>query len=497
VTSAYPHLERRFAHIRALDQAHGLLHWDRETIMPPGGAAARGEQLAALERVIHEKMTDSALGDLLDEAEGGANLDLWRAANLQRMRRAWRHANALEAELVEAQSRAISAGVGAWMEARSASDFTAFLPAFEEVVRLSCDVAVAKGEAFGKSPYDALLESYEDEVTAEEIDTLFGRLAAVLPNLRDRILEAQAVRPEPQLPEGPFPAERQQALGERLMTLAGFDTTCGRLDVSAHPFTGGATGDVRITTRFDEYDFTSSVMAVMHETGHALYEQGLPADWAFQPVGQAVNMTVHESQSLLIEMQASRSPEFHGHAAAIMREELGGSGDAWDAENLYRLAIRVAPGYIRVDADEVHYPLHIMLRTRLERALIAGDLACADVPGAWNDGMAELVGIVPENDAQGCLQDIHWSAGLFGYFPTYSLGALAAAQLFRAANEQVPGIRPSLARGDFTPLLGWLREKIHSQGSLMSTHALLREATGEGLSTAAFEAHLQQRYLEA
>lgn len=280
------------------------------------------------------------------------------------------------------------------------------------------------------------------------------------------------------------------------MAIAGFDSRCGRLDVSAHPFTAGAPGDVRITTRFDEADFTSSVMAVMHETGHGLYEQGLPADWKFQPVGTAANMTVHESQSLLIEMQASRTPEFLTHAAPIMREMLGGSGAGWEPENLHRLAIHVAPRLIRVDADEVHYPLHIMLRTRMERALIAGELAPKDVPGAWNEGMAELVGLTPGDDRVGCLQDVHWASGLFGYFPTYSLGALAAAQLFRAAREQVPDLIDHLAQGDFGPLLAWLRENVHAKGALLSTQELLTQVTGAPLGTEAFEVHVQERYLD-
>lgn len=496
MTAAYQELERRFAHLAALEKAQEMLHWDRETIMPSGGAAARGEQLAALGLVVHEKMVEPGLSDLLDEAEESALQDPWQAANLALMRREWRHANALDADLVEASSRATSKAVESWLEARPAADFAGFLPAFREVVHLTCEIAQAKAEAFGVTPYDALLERFEPSITGDEIDALFGRLAEVLPGLRDRILERQASRPEPRLPDGPFPAERQKALGERLMTLAGFDTNRGRLDVSAHPFTAGAPGDIRITTRFDEADFTSSVMAVMHETGHGLYEQGLPGDWQFQPVGSAASMTVHESQSLLIEMQASRTQEFLSHAAALMRDVLGGEGEAWQAGNMHRLAIHVAPGFIRVDADEVHYPLHIMLRTRMERDLISGDLDAADVPEVWNAGMAELVGITPADDGLGCLQDIHWASGLFGYFPTYSLGALAAAQLFRAAREQVPEIMPGLENGDFSPLLGWLRENVHAKGALLSTQELLTQATGAPLGTEAFEAHLQQRYLD-
>ena len=493
--AAYQQLEQRFAHIWALEQAQELLHWDRETLMPSGGASARGEQLAALELVVHERMTDPVLSDLLDNAEVDAPNDPWPAANLRLMRREWRHANALGADLVEASSRAVSAAVAVWLNARPKADFQAFLPAFREVVGLTREVAAAKAEALQVSPYDALLNRYEDGISGDEIDRLFARLADVLPSLRDRILAHQETGAAPALPQGPFAAGRQRALGERLMAFAGFDPDSGRLDISAHPFTAGAPGDVRITTRFDEDDFTSSVMAVMHETGHALYEQGLPHDWRFQPVGQAANMTVHESQSLLVEMQAARSAEFLGFIAPVMQQELGGTGQGWDADNLHRLTIRVGPGFIRVDADEVHYPFHITLRTRLERALIAGEMDPGDVPEAWNTGMAELVGVTPPDNRLGCLQDIHWATGLFGYFPTYSLGALAAAQLFRAACDQVPQIKPSLAQGDFAPLLIWLREKVHGQGSLLSTQELLEQASGAQLGTAAFEAHLEQRYL--
>ncbi len=493
----YAELERRFAALDALKGASAVLGWDREVMMPAGAAAARAEQLAALGQVCHARIADPELADLLDAAEQDtAHLDGWQAANLAHMRRTWRHETALDAGLVEAISRAQSRSIEAWMAARPAADFAAFLPAFEEIVALSREAAAAKGTALSKAPWDALLDAYEDSLSGEEIDALFDRLATALPPIREQAMAAQAARPAPIEPQGPFPAERQKKLGERLMALAGFDFAHGRLDTSAHPFTGGVYGDVRITTRFDEADFTSSIMAVMHETGHALYEQGRPADWAAQPVGEAANMTMHESQSLLVEMQAARSPQFLAFAAPMIAQELGGEGQAFSAGNLHALATRVAPGCIRVDADELHYPFHIVLRTRLERALIAGDLAPADLPGAWNEAMAELVGITPPDDRLGCLQDIHWPMGAFGYFPTYTLGALAAAQLFAAATAQDSDILPGLERGDFSPLLTWLRHNIHRHGARLSTQELLSAATGGPLSTAAFEAHLARRYLD-
>jgi carboxypeptidase Taq len=279
------------------------------------------------------------------------------------------------------------------------------------------------------------------------------------------------------------------------MAAVGFDFEHGRLDTSLHPFCGGVPDDVRITTRYDEADFSSALMAVLHETGHALYERGLPADWRLQPVGQARGMSVHESQSLLIEMQACRGPEFIGFAAPLIREAFGGDGPAWQADNLTRHYHRVGRGLIRVDADEVTYPAHVILRYRLERAMLAGDLPLADLPAAWNEGLEALLGIRPPDDRLGCLQDIHWYDGAWGYFPTYTLGAMSAAQLYAAAQAAVPEIPEAIGRGDFAPLLGWLRENVHAKGALLSTDELLTAATGRPLDPEVFKAHLRARYL--
>ncbi len=310
------------------------------------------------------------------------------------------------------------------------------------------------------------------------------------------MLERQRARPAPLPLDGPFDVAAQRALGVKLMAALGFEFAHGRLDVSHHPFCGGTPDDVRITTRFDPADFTSSLMAVLHETGHALYERGLPAAWRHQPVGGARGMSLHESQSLLIEMQACRSRAFAEFAAPLARAAFGGAGPAWDADNLHRLSTRVVPGLIRVDADEVTYPAHVILRYRLERALLAGELDLADLPGAWRDGMRSLLGIAPDDDKDGCLQDIHWPSGAWGYFPTYTLGAMTAAQLFAAARTQLPGLIKDLARGDFSQLLGWLRANVHGHGSRYSAAELLTRATGAPLGVAAFKRHLEARYLD-
>jgi carboxypeptidase Taq len=276
----------------------------------------------------------------------------------------------------------------------------------------------------------------------------------------------------------------------------GFDFGTGRLDTTLHPFSGGIPEDSRITTRYDEDDFTSAMMAVLHETGHAMYERGRPAAWRYQPVGETPGLGMHESQSLIVEMQASRSREFIEWVSPIARETFSGQGNAWSPDNLYRLSTRVSRSFIRVDADEVTYPAHVILRYRLERAMIDGDLDAKDLPVAWDDGLKQLLGVSPPDDSQGCLQDIHWYCGMWGYFPTYTIGAMAAAQLFARAKREVTNIESGLAVGDFGPLMRWLREKVHGLGARYTTNEILEKATGRALDPSAFKTHLNTRYLE-
>ena len=494
--TAYEDLAARFHRIGVIEDALGILHWDQATLMPEGSAPARAEQIATLSVLRHELLTQPEIGGLIDAGDGGGeDEDGWQHANLREMRRNYLHATAVPADLVEARSRADAACELVWRSARADNDYPSLLPSLEEVLRLAREVAAAKSAKLGLSPYDALLDGYEPGARSEAIDAVFADLAAFLPDFLQEVLEVQRSRPEPLMPEGPFPIETQNALGRQLMRAIGFDFERGRLDISHHPFCGGSTGDIRITTRYDEADFTSSLMGILHETGHAMYEAGLPEAWHYQPVGGALGMAIHESQSLLIEMQVCRSRPFLAYAGPLMRQAFDGSGPAWELENLYRLYTRVEPGFIRVDADEVTYPAHIILRYRLERALIGGDLALADLPAAWNDGMKELLGIVPPDDRLGCLQDIHWPGGDFGYFPTYTMGAIAAAQIYAAARRGNPDLEESIAKGDFAPLMGWLRKKVHSQGSRQVADDLLTAATGEPLNPALFEAHLRERYL--
>lgn len=494
--TAYSKLSAHHGRIAALSNALGILHWDNAAVMPKGAAPRRAESVALLQVLRHGMATDPRIGDWLSEAEADDGLGAWERANLREIRRIWTAETALPADLVEASSRATSTCEMAWRQARQDSDFVGLLPHLSEVLRLQREIGQAKGEKLGLSPYDALLNDYEPGGRSEQIDRLFDDLAAFLPGLLDEVLAVQARRPTDAEPQGPFPVETQRALGVRMMEALGYDFDRGRLDVSAHPFCGGADDDVRITTRYDENDFSSALMGVLHETGHALYEQGRPQGWMSQPVGHARGMSLHESQSLLIEMQACRSREFLRFAAPIMRDAFGASGPGWEPDAVWRRYTRVAPGFIRVDADEVTYPAHVILRYRLEKALIADDLPLAELPAAWNAQMKELLGLTPPNDRVGCLQDIHWPSGGWGYFPTYTLGALTAAQLFDAARRAVPDIPSAIERGDFAPLLGWLRANVHAQASLLETDELLIQATGRTLDPAVFKAHLRRRYVE-
>lgn len=492
--NAYAALEAHYGRLGRLNDALEILFWDMATMMPKGGAEGRGETLATMKVLHHQLAAEPTLAGLLDAASG-QELDAWQQANVREMKRAYAHATAVPGDLVEALSKAGSVCEMTWREARPANDFARLAPKLAEVFRLVRQVASAKAEALGVAPYDALLDQYEPGGSTARIDVVFDDLAATLPGLIEQVIAHQAKQPAVIRPEGPFPIDRQRALGMKVMGTIGFDFDHGRLDVSHHPFCGGTADDVRITTRYDEGDFTKALMGVIHETGHALYERGRPAAWRFQPVGLARGMGLHESQSLLMEMQACRSREFIGYVAPLLRDTFAAEGPAWTVDNLHRLYTQVRRGLIRVDADEVTYPAHVVLRYRLEKALLADDLQVGDLPGAWAEGMQTLLGVKPPDDRDGCMQDIHWMDGSVGYFPTYTLGAMTAAQLFDAATRADADILPGVGRGDFAPLLSWLRTNVHQWGSLLSTDELLTRATGKPLDAAVFRAHLEERYL--
>ncbi len=494
--SVYQELQDHFQRIGDLRHVQAITSWDEASMMPIGGGAARGRALSTLSVVIHQMETDSKVEDLISEAES-ESLDDWQAANVREIKRIYRDATCMPSDLVESIAKSTSACEQAWRQHRADNNWQGMEPLLAEVVNLARQEAEVRSEANGLSKYDALLDTYEPDVRSAQVDRLFDDLKTFLPGFIERVLDKQSGEPLLRV-EGDFSIDKQRELGHRIMKSLGFNFDHGRLDVSHHPFCGGVPEDVRITTRYQTESFVSSLMAVIHETGHAIYQQGLPADWRDQPVGDALSCGTHESQSLLMEMQACRTKQFLQYLTPVAQHNfLGGDSNdpAWSVDNLHRLYTRVQPSFIRVDADEVTYPLHVILRYELEQQLIEGDLEVADLPLAWDEKMQSYLSLTTRgNFVDGCLQDVHWPAGLFGYFPTYTLGALTAAQLFAAAQDQVKGLLDEISRGNFTPLLSWLRENIHSKGKYLNYNELMVAATGRELDAEYFKTHLEQRY---
>ena len=492
MTNAYTTLEARFSELALLGSVGSVLGWDAATCMPDGAAELRGQQLAFLAGLSHERISAPELADTLTAAESDtAALNEWQRANLREMRRQWTHRTCLPGRLVKEFAQVTTESEHAWRAFRKENDFKGFLPHLTRILELTRETARIKADVLGLSPYDALMDGFSPGLRMTSIDRWFGDLADFLPSTIDQALASQ--KPLPPSP-GHASKEKQEALARKLMGALGFDFHHGRLDTSTHPFCGGFPGDVRITTRYDESSFMESLLGVVHETGHALYESHLPEQWRLQPVGEALGMAVHESQSLFVEMQLCRSEAFFRFASPLLKAELG-MADNVKSEQLYTRAIHVQRSLIRVGADEMTYPLHIILRYELEKALLSGDLPVADLPGAWNDGMQRLLGIRPDSDSNGCLQDIHWPGGAFGYFPSYTVGALIAAQLREAMERTLGPLGALVEKGRFTPITGWLNEHIHAQASLRSMPELLQNATGAALGTEAFQRHIRERYL--
>jgi len=472
--------------------------WDEAVMMPRGAGDARADAMATLEGLIHQGSSDPRIAGWLEAAEAEA-LDALQRANLREIRRVYTRATALPQELVEAQSRAQLRCEQAWRMQRKENDWEAHLPLLSEVIRLKREEAVILAEQLGLSPYDALMDAYEPGMRSERLEGLFTDLAGWLPERVDEIVQRQSQEKLVRA-SGPFDVAQQRALGLELMAAMGFDFEHGRLDTSHHPFCGGVPSDVRITTRYNEQDFTESLMGVLHETGHAKYEQGLPRELDGLPVGQARSMGVHESQSLFQEMQICRGLPFLTFAEPILRraftEAARATPAAFEPDNLFRLYTQVKPGFIRVDADEVTYPLHVILRYRLERSLIERRLEPRDIPAFWDEAMRRTLGLSTQgNHRDGCMQDVHWPSGAFGYFPSYTLGALIAAQLYEAAVQALPNLEADIARGEVAPLSGFLAERVWKRASLLETSALIQHATGQELGTVAFKRHVQRRYL--
>lgn len=452
----------------ALGKVAERLGWDQETMMPRGAADQRGEEMAAIEGILHARRTDPRIADWLAAAEVS---DEAGQAQLRLIRRSHERSLKVPADLAEALARLTSVAQGIWAEARSAEDVAAFLPTLAEVLALKRQEAAALAD--GGDLYDALIDDYEPGATAESLGAMFGRMRPRLVALREKILAHSA----PKALDGHFSADSQMRMARDLATTFGYDWSRGRMDLAVHPFSSGGGNDSRITTRVVETDPFNCFYSTIHEVGHSSYELAIDPDYAMTPIGHGCSMGVHESQSRIYENQIGRSRAFTGWMFGQMRERFGEFGPRSD-EEFFAAVNRVQPGFIRTEADEVHYNLHIMMRFDLERALVRGDLAVGDLEAAWNDRFKADFGVAVDRPAHGMLQDVHWSCGLFGYFPTYTLGNVYAGCLHQALRAAVPDLDDQLAMGDTSAATGWLRENLQRHGALREPRATIAHACG-------------------
>ncbi len=492
-TPAYDALAAHHLRLHHLSHLQAVATWDRMTNMPPHAAAARAAAQTELAGVLHFIENDASLDGLITRA-AAEPLPEDAGNNLRLMQRQRLMAQAIPEALARRRHAVVAEAMQAWGPARAANDWPAFAAVLGPVVALVREEAHALGQALGVAPYAALVEQHEPGMPLARIDTLFCDVAGWLPGLVSGALQRQQAAPPVVTPLGPFPVAAQRRLCERVMGLLGFDFDAGRLDTSAHPFTGGVPEDVRLTTRFSEAAFLPALLATIHETGHGLYQQNLPRAWLGQPLAGPHSAALHEGQALCFERQLAPTPAFVAVLAPLLREAFG-TQPAFEPANLLRLMTRLRPGRIRVEADELSYPAHVILRVAIERALIDGQIEVADIPAAWDAQMQSLLGIDTRGDfSQGPLQDMHWAQGMFGYFPAYLLGAMVAAQCFEALRLAQPGLDGCVASGNLAPVGHWLQQQVWQQGARLNTDDLLQQATGRRLDASALRRHLEGRY---
>jgi len=485
-------LHRDVATLRSVDD---ILNWDQETYMPPAGGAHRAEQQAMISAIVHEKRTAGRIGDLLTRCELDKSLtkDEAISANLREMRRDFDRATRLPTDLVSEIARTQSLAQEAWKKAREADDFKQFRPWLEKMVGLMRKKAECYGVPASGELYDNLLEEYEPGMTAAQVDAIFTPLRPRLSALVQELTTAKA-KVSSRVTELKLPVAPQTDFANAILIAMGFDMQAGRLDVTTHPFCSSPGPlDTRLTTRYGSASFLEPLSGTMHEAGHGLYEQGLPkaAHWG-EPLGDAVSLGIHESQSRMWENFVGRSRGFWQWCTPVAKKTLGPTMKA-SPEDLFRAANVVKRSFIRVEADEATYNLHVMLRFNLERALINGDLAVKDLPKAWNAMFKDYLGLKVPSDKVGCLQDVHWAFGLVGYFPTYTLGNLYAAQFWEKINRDIPDLEKRMSKGNFGDLLGWLRHNIHRHGRRYRAAELCRKVTGKELSPEPLMRHLETK----
>ncbi|AMV37385.1 carboxypeptidase M32 [Planctomyces sp. SH-PL62] len=512
----YEELLKSSRELGLLGSCAAVLGWDEQTYMPPGASSLRGDQMALLAGIQHDRGTDPRLGELLEnlhDSSLAAELDSIESANVRQLRRDYARRIKLPRALVEDLARTTSLAQQEWVGAKHASDFARFRPWLDRVLALKRQESACllecledrrdglgneQGSEGAATIYDPLLDEYEQGARTARLRVVFGDLRESLSPFVKQIAEAGGMRnPGESVLRRRFPIDRQRVLAESAAAALGFDFQRGRLDVTEHPFcTGIGSGDVRVTTKYDERRFDDAFFSVLHEVGHGLYEQGLPTESWGTPAGESVSLGVHESQSRLWENFVGRSRSFWSYWFPVAHRTFHDALHDVTLEQFLGEINRVEPSLIRIQADEVTYNLHVLIRFDLELALLSGDLATADLPEAWNAKYAETLGVTPANDAEGCLQDVHWAAGLIGYFPTYTLGNIYAAQLYARATADLPGLEAGFARGESADLLAWLRDKIHRQGRRYAPTDLIERAVGGPIDAAPLMAHLRRKYGE-
>lgn len=484
--TAYDDLMEFTRDTQALGQVAGRLGWDQETMMPRGAAPQRAEEMAAMESVLHARRIDPRVGDWLSAIDD-KTLDTVGQANMRHIRRSFERTTKVPAALATKIAKVTSAAQGIWAEARAADDFKAFAPTLAEVIMLKREEGQAL--AAGGDVYDAMLEDYEPGTTGADLEAMFGSMRPVLSELRAAVRDAAPVAPL----TGDFDEGAQMKLTRQLAKAFGYDMTRGRVDKAVHPFSSGSGLDVRITTRTNVKDPFNCFYSTIHEVGHATYEQNIHTDHLLTPLGSGVSMGVHESQSRIYENQIGRSRAFTGWLFGQMKDAFGDFG-VKDEETFYATVNRVGDGFIRTEADELQYNLNVLLRFDLERALMAGDLQVSELEGAWNDRFEADFGYAVDKPSNGVLQDVHWSVGLFGYFPTYSLGNVYAGCLNEAMRKALPNLDADLAKGDTSAATTWLRENVQTHGGLYEPREVIERASGVVPSEAPLLAYLKQKF---
>jgi carboxypeptidase Taq len=494
MSTAIQQLRERMAELTDLRHASGLLEWDQQTMMPPRGASSRAESLATLERISHDMFTSAQTGRLIERASAelnGSSQESDAGSMLRVVRRRWEKARRVPTALAADLARSASVGHEAWIGARAGSDFAAFAPYLQRNV----DLARRYVECFDgfDCAYDVLLDNFDPGTTTAEVKLLFDQLKTELISLI-ATLSRHADRVDSSVLHGYFPIHRQRDLVAEVVQMMGFDRSGWRIDDAVHPFaTGFGAYDVRITTRWDQGYLPSGLFGAMHECGHGLYEAGIAPSLQRSPLGHAESLALHESQSRLWENMVGRGRPFSGVLAPMIARRFATEAAGLDQDSLYRAVNRVEPSFIRVEADEATYGLHIILRFELEQDLIEGRLAVADLPAAWSELFKRYLGLDIPDDAHGVLQDVHWASGLIGYFPTYALGNLIAGQLWERAHADMPDLDDQIAAGDLQGLREWLRENVHRHGAKFSSKELLARVVGGPISVGPFTSYLKQK----